>query len=817
VTAWLASALGVSRDRALRRLARRAALAVAIALAALGAQTATAALPQQQGSVDLLSQANVQIDGAGGGNAAGTSVAPAGDVNGDGVADIVVGASTAYFGRGQQGAAHVIFGQPGPPASSSLDIAALGSRGFTIVGAADFDWAGASVAGAGDVNGDGRDDLLVGAPETDDPGIAGAKAGAAYVVFGKADTARVDLAALGQAGFRIGGALAGDHAGRSVGGAGDVNGDRIADVIVGVPGADKTGTDSGSAYVVFGKAGATAVDMSALANGGFRIDGVAAGDEAGFSVAGAKDVNGDGRPDLIVGADHADIPGRFDTGAAYVVYGKPTTNTVSLATLGASGFRMTGGSDAEFAGSAVAGTGDVNGDGLADVVVGSPLADANSRTNSGSAIVVFGRTANTTVDLGAPGSAGFRIDGAAASDQFGIAVGGAGDVNGDGRPDVVAGSRYATSNGRATAGSATVAFGKGDSVAVDAGAPGARGYRVDGAAAGDSAGAAVSGAGDFNGDGRADVVVGAAGADNNDRSNSGAAYVLFGFGPGSLGYNSIVAQRGQPIAPAPPVNVARTGVPAFSAVALPAGLTIDPASGVVTGAPTVAAPATAYTITMTDFSGVTSGLLSITVVGPTEPPPPPPVPPPPPPEPLSEPVNTRAPTITGRAIRGKRLACSRGSWTGIQPIAYATTWRRAGRTIDKGPSHKVLKADVARKLTCRVTAKNTAGSAFATSKSVTSKPDIVEIFVSGGIDPEGVPRRRACRGTMTLTLLRRGRPVARHTVKLSTACRWEWTFKVDRAKLGPARTLRLRLAFSGNGAFAPFTSLRRAPVKVPGA
>ena len=141
----------------------------------------------------------------------------------------------------------------GIPFPNTIDLAALGANGFKIRGENPGDWAGSSVSVAGDVNGDGIADLIVGADLNDGGGNA---AGAAYVVFGSDQgfPALVDLAAVaqGQGGFKIQGENAGDRAGRSVSAAGDVNGDGIADLIVSANGNDSGGTDAGAAYVVFG-------------------------------------------------------------------------------------------------------------------------------------------------------------------------------------------------------------------------------------------------------------------------------------------------------------------------------------------------------------------------------------------------------------------------------------------------------------------------------------------------------------------------------------------------------------------------------------
>jgi FG-GAP repeat len=259
-----------------------------------------------------------------------------------------------------------------------------------IDGAASEDIGGFSVAAAGDVNGDGVADLIVGAPFADNNGRP--LSGSAYVVFGGQSPADVDLQDLGAAGFRIDGAASADRAGNSVAAAGDVNGDGRADLIVGAPFANNTGRpDSGSAYVVLGGRNPGDVDLGSLGPAaGFRIDGAASEDQAGNSVAAAGDVNGDGRADLIVGALGADNNGRPASGSAYVVFGGQNPATVDLQNLGAAGLRIDGAASGDRAGRSVAAAGDVNGDGVADLIVGAGEAGNNGRQNSGSAYVVFG-------------------------------------------------------------------------------------------------------------------------------------------------------------------------------------------------------------------------------------------------------------------------------------------------------------------------------------------------------------------------------------------------------------------------------------------
>ena len=198
----------------------------------------------------------------------GFSVASAGDVNGDGFDDLIIGAYGADRTALLPGRAMWCSARP-RPLPRNLDLSTLdGSNGFKISGEAAGDDSGCSVASAGDVNGDGFDDLIIGAPVP----TRTACSGASYVVFGKASFAdltvgNLDLSTLnGSNGFKISGEAARRSSGFSVASAGDVNGDGFDDLIVGALGADPNGSNSGASYVVFGKASfadlATAISTS---------------------------------------------------------------------------------------------------------------------------------------------------------------------------------------------------------------------------------------------------------------------------------------------------------------------------------------------------------------------------------------------------------------------------------------------------------------------------------------------------------------------------------------------------------------------------
>ncbi len=587
---------------------RRHWTALTAATLLISGAAALAVLPQQYGRVDLLTQANVRIDGAATNDFSGWSVADVGDVNGDGRPDITIGAPSAgNNARTDSGSTYVIYGQATP---TTIDLNALGTAGYRIDGGATGDQSGVSVAGAGDVNGDGRPDIAIGAPSADNNNRP--ISGSTYVIYGSAAPTTIDLNALGTAGYRIDGAATNDRSGSSVAGAGDVNGDGRADITIGAPFADNNNRpSSGSTYVIYGSAAPTTIDLNALGTAGYRIDGAATGDFSGYSVAGWGDTNGDGRADLVIGAPVSGNNNRASSGSTYVIYGSAAPTTIDLNALGTAGYRIDGAATNDRSGSSVAGAGDLNGDGRPDITIGAPSADNNNRADSGSTYVIYGQATPTTIDLNALGAAGYRIDGAATGDASGWSVAGVGDVNGDGRPDITIGAPSAGNNARANSGSTYVIYGQAAPTTIDLNALGAAGYRIDGAATGDASGWSVAGVGDVNGDGRADIAIGARGAGNIGRTDSGSTYLVYGFGASSVSYPQITTTVGFPI-PATAATVKRTGTAAFTATGLPVGLSVDSATGTISGTPLISGTSQ-QTITMNDLAGTTTTTVPITI------------------------------------------------------------------------------------------------------------------------------------------------------------------------------------------------------------
>ena len=408
----------------------------------------------------------------------GYAIAAVGDINGDDTLDFLVGAPGADPGGISQAGSAFLY--------SGADTSVLGEfHGVDGINADEIfgDILGSALTELGDVNGDSVLDFIVAAPLANPEGRI--DAGSVFIHSGLDNSLLYRLD--GQAG-RGPGEFFGDAFGFSVAGLGDLNGDGMPDFIVGAPYANPDSIiDAGSVFVHSG------ADGQLLR----RIDGLSAGDQFGFSVAAAGDVDADGKTDFLVGAPHADPNGVFQAGSAYLFSGASDSLLIQL----------NGTDSVDELGTSVAGLGDVNNDGKPDFICGAPAGSPTGPGRPGKAMVISGLD----------GSPLHIIIGATANDGTGRSVDGAGDVDGDGAKDFIVGARYADPGQFTDAGTAS----------VYSGTDGKLLHQLNGSSTNEFLGWAVAGVGDVDGNGRDDFMAGARNySPSEELSNAGRALLV---------------------------------------------------------------------------------------------------------------------------------------------------------------------------------------------------------------------------------------------------------------------------------------------------
>ncbi len=481
----------------------------------------------------------------------GSELSPAGDINGDGLDDFIIGTNSIVN--------YVIFGSTSGFPNSNLT-SVNGRNGFRVLGTL--------ASGIGDINGDGFDDILIGTPYNSPEIEYDIERDIGYVIFGKSDSfdpliSQSSFSA--NDGFQLTRRITGDFGFRSPGqggygfnlinavsSAGDFNGDGFDDFAIGNFNPYYVGYyfyDYATFYnrksiIVFGQEDFSSdvvlsEDVNSLtleATGTlFRANKI--------NTSNAGDINGDGFDDLLVGVpDRDDSRYYFRTprnGTAYVVFGKDNDldTDIDLETLNRNnGLIIRGLESYDRLGYSVSGAGDLNGDGLNDIIVSSPSANPDGKEDAGEAYVIFGTTTNSSRNFNLDdlnGNNGFRVKGLNAGDLLGSSVSDLGDVNGDGFDDIIIGAKNAgfISSGDPREGESYVIFGKdtGFSANFDLNSlDGINGFKIFGTQPDEELGRSVSGVGDANGDGFNDILVAAPSVDVNDLEDAGQTYLLFG-------------------------------------------------------------------------------------------------------------------------------------------------------------------------------------------------------------------------------------------------------------------------------------------------
>lgn len=328
--------------------------------------------PPPAGRLVLDESADTWYTGKAASDLAGIGAVGVGDVSGDGIQDMLVGAAGNDDGGTDAGAAWLILG---PPETGGK---ALGSVGIELVGEAASDQAGRALAGLGDYDGDGMGDFVVGAHVNDQ---SAGNAGAVYIFLGAPTGGTVDLSA---ADFILRGYGVSDYVGYSIAGPGDTNTDGYDDLLVGIFGDDNGGSGAGAAALFLGESAPTTVYITKADT---TIRGEAADDQLGRALSAAGDLDTDGSPDIAIGAHQADPGGKNNAGRVYVFLSPVASGVIDASA--ADGY-VSGSEAGDYAGSAISGGGDVTGDGADDLLVGA-YGEDTAGTDGGAVYILPGR------------------------------------------------------------------------------------------------------------------------------------------------------------------------------------------------------------------------------------------------------------------------------------------------------------------------------------------------------------------------------------------------------------------------------------------
>jgi hypothetical protein len=469
----------------------------------------------------------------------GYSVAGVGDINKDGIDDMVVGVGNNINGTG---AAYIIYGSENglPNITSIEDYLNDASKGAKIYIPARFSYASIAVSTAGDINADGIDDIILGDADGQLKPFVNNPTGAAYIIYGSKSRLPNEISVSSylndiSKGFKIYGSNQGGNLGYSVSNAGDVNADGVNDIILSEMGA----------YVIYGSKGGlpnifSIDDYLNDTSKGFKIQ-----DLYGYSVSSAGDINADGMADIIMGLCAASPYGLKNAGAAYTVYGikggLPNIDSVdSYLNDISKGFKTYGSNPGDCLGYSVSNVGDVNADGIDDIILGGPQFQPPWKPGPGKSYIIYGSKDGLPniafiEDYLVNTSKGFKIHTSDPSGALGASVSGAGDINKDGIDDIVIGASEASPNGINGAGTAYILYGNKDFPNIlsienylnDT----SKGFKlygsIDAENTGSNLGNSVHNVGDVNNDSIADIMIGMSAA-CIDIHESGGAYIVYG-------------------------------------------------------------------------------------------------------------------------------------------------------------------------------------------------------------------------------------------------------------------------------------------------
>jgi len=444
---------------------------------------------------------------------AGYSIGTGGDVNGDGYDDIIVGTWACSRGGISAGCSYLLLGRKGGWEKRI----SFSESDASFLGEAPYDESGRKVAIVQDINGDGLDDILIGAPGNDENGD---KAGKMYIIFGSVSGWKQNVR-LSDADSCFIGEDPYDRVGYYVSSVGDVNGDGLGDIGVGAWSSTDSGMDAGQSYIIFGRKGYWPKKES-MGRSDTSFLGEKSRDESGRVVTGIGDVNADGLDDFIIGAPASSAFKDF-AGKAFLFFG--TREDLGWRkSLSAADASYLGEDSNDSLGSAISYIGDVNGDGIADFAFGAWSSDAVGK-DAGKVYVVFGKKEGWKTNQEIAKVADASFVGEKRGDAAGTSIASLGDYNGDGIDDFIISSPR-NGFGSPGAGQVYIIFGhRGkweQSVRLSYAQRSYLGMNTN-----DYAGYSLSSAGDINNDGSNDVVVSAWGNDDGGM-DTGQVYIFLG-------------------------------------------------------------------------------------------------------------------------------------------------------------------------------------------------------------------------------------------------------------------------------------------------
>ena len=397
----------------------------------------------------MVSDADLVISGSDALDQAGLVVKSLGDINNDSYTDLAVSASQhsghpTISGRSKNGAVYVFLGGAGVDAIPSVEVT---DADIWIYGDRGFDWFGGSIEAIGDMNGDGRDDFIVGASGDDD---GGSQSGAFNLFYSSASWTSGSQVASTSSHAILYGELSNDRVGLDVSGPGDLDGDGVVDVVFGAQYATGSASNSGSVYIGLGPVAAGSASLATL---DVKLNGSSASDWAGASLSAAGDTNADGYADLWVSAVADNTPGGSSTGSVFLIQGSADMVTA----LNGQGMddvfaaRIMGDAANDSIGGSIDGGGDFDGDGNNDLILGATSAGDQGE---GLAYLIYGPVTGTG-NAGSLAAANFR--GEDIDDGAGNVLSFLGDLTGSGQDAIGVAAQYANRGG-SDAGAAYIVF-----------------------------------------------------------------------------------------------------------------------------------------------------------------------------------------------------------------------------------------------------------------------------------------------------------------------------------------------------------------------